>query len=201
MIFYSAPKQVLFGLIIALRLTSCTAQPDTKLPTRCTAQPDTKLPTRCTTQPDTKLPITARLVAKYQVLDEDLSPNNAKCDNIVEEFLQAGPYACSFKVQDLEFDIEDKYIVDSTGHIQKYYSYLAEGPVIYGPKEFAAEPNLMHSNGLDNFYIALVANLGSIIDSSDTIAIEQVFPAEKLILARRSAHLMRGRRFIYQYQE
>jgi hypothetical protein len=156
---------------------------------------------RCTAQPDVKAPITAQLVAKYQVLDEELSPHHVKCGGIVEEFLHAGPYTCSFKVQGMEFDIEKKYVIDSTGHLQEFRQYLAEGPLIYGPKELAEDSVFMRYEGLTNFHIALADDARSVLDGSDSIAIERIFPAEKLILARRSVHLTRGRRFIYQYQE
>jgi hypothetical protein len=155
----------------------------------------------CTIQPDAKLPVTARLIAKYQVLDEKISPRHTKCGDIVKEFLQSDPYTCSFKVQGLEFDIENKYVVDSAGHLQKFLTYLAEGPVIYSREELAVDSGFMRYMGLRNFHIALAGNVRSILDGKDTIAIERIFPVEKLILARSSAHIMSGRRFIYQYQE
>lgn len=157
--------------------------------------------TGCTTQLDTKLPITARITAKYQVLDEELSPHHSKCGDIVKEFLQAGPYTCSFKVQGLEFDIEREYIVDHMGRLQEFRTYLAEGPVIYSTKELATDSAFMRYEGLRNFHIVFIDNARRILDGSDTTTIERIFPAEKLILACRSAHLIRGRRFIYQYQE
>ncbi len=153
------------------------------------------------TQSDVKIPVTSRLVAKYQVLDEEMSPHHTKCGDIVKEFLQADSYTCSFKVQELEFDIENKYVVDSTGHLQEFRTYLAEGPVAYSLEELAEDSTFMRDKNLDRFHIALINNAQSILDGSDTIHIERVFPAEKLILAYRSAHLTPGRRFIYQYQE
>jgi hypothetical protein len=154
----------------------------------------------CQQQSAPKAPNKARLVAKYKVLDETISPEHVKCGDIVIDFLDASPYTCSFKVQGLEFDIEDKYVVNAEGHLKEFSSYVAEGPISYSIDELKADTLFLRYNQLDNFHISLVNEGQAILDGIDTLAIERIFPIEKLLLARRKASTPKGRRFIYQYQ-
>ncbi|HET9504429.1 MAG TPA: hypothetical protein VFO93_12880 [Hymenobacter sp.] len=151
-------------------------------------------------QPPSSVPITARLIAKYQVLDEVLSPQHTKCSGEIKEFLKAGPYDCSFKVQGLEFDIEYKYVADAKGNLQEFWPYLPEGPDVLTIAELRKDGRSLKYHKLENFHLALSPDRISVLDGRQQVFIERIYPAEKLILARKDAHTSKGRRFIYQYQ-
>jgi hypothetical protein len=151
-------------------------------------------------QPSNSVPITARLVAKYQVLDEVLSPQITNCAGVIKEFLKAGPYACSFKVQGLEFDIEYKYVADTKGHLKEFWPYLAEGPDRFTFAELKKDSGYLKYRNLGKFHLALSSDRTSVLDGANQVFIERIYPVEKLILARKDAHTLKGRRFIYQYR-
>jgi hypothetical protein len=151
-------------------------------------------------QPPNSVPITARLVAKYQVLDEVLSPQIAKCSGEIKEFLKAGPYDCSFKVQGLEFDIEYKYVADAKGNLKEFWPYLSEGPDVLTIAELRKDVIYLKYRNLENFHLALSSDRTSIFDGAHQVFIERIYPAEKLILARKDARTPKGRRFLYHYQ-
>lgn len=151
-------------------------------------------------QSPSSVPITARLVAKYQVLDEVLSPQHTKCSGEIKEFLKAGPYDCSFKVQGLEFDIEYKYVADTKGSLKEYWPCLPEGPDISTIAELRKHSRSLKYYQLENFHLAFSSDRTNVLDGANQVFIERVYPAEKLILARKDAHTPKSRRFIYQYQ-
>jgi len=151
-------------------------------------------------QPPSSVPITARLVAKYQVLDEVLTPQHTKCSGEIKEFCKAGPYDCSFKAQGLEFDIEYKYVADTKGNLKEYWTYLPEGPGISTIAELRKDGHSLKYRKLENFHLAFSSDRTSVFDGARQVFIERIYPAEKLILARKDAHTPKGRRFLYQYQ-
>jgi hypothetical protein len=155
----------------------------------------------CSGQVEKQVPVNARIIAKYRLLDEYMSPEITKCGNdIRKEFLESGRYECAFKLSGLEFIIEKKYIVDRLGELKEYWPYHAEGPEILTRKELARDSSFARSEGLNGFYLSLV-NRSAVVDGRDTVAITRVFPKEKLIFTTRSARdSADGRRIIYQYQ-
>lgn len=155
---------------------------------------------QCCEQPTNRIPAGARLIAKYQVLDEIISPHHVKCGGIIQDFLKASPYTCSFVVQGLEFDVEYKYVVDTQGYLKEFQPYLAEGPVIHTIAELREDNAYLKYERLSDFHISFNPARMSILDGKRVITIERVFPAEKLILARKDVHTPKGRRFLYQYQ-
>jgi hypothetical protein len=153
-----------------------------------------------TSQPLATIPATARLVAKYQVLDEVLSPQLTKCSGEIKQFLKAGPYDCSFKVQGLEFDIEYKYVADTKGDLKAFWTYLPEGPDISTVAELRKHSRSLKYYQLENFHLAFSSDSTRVLDGVRQVSIERIYPAEKLILARKDAHTPKGRRFLYQYR-
>ncbi|RZL10438.1 MAG: hypothetical protein EOO62_13125 [Hymenobacter sp.] len=153
-----------------------------------------------TSQPVDTIPDTARLVAKYQVLDEVLSPHIATCPGEIKEFLKASTYACSFKVQGLEFDIEYKYVADAEGNLKEFWPYMPEGPDVLTIAELKKDATYLKYEKLENFHLAFNPARTSILDGNQMVTIERTYPTEKLLLACRDAHTPKGRRFIYQYQ-
>ncbi|MGI4763017.1 MAG: hypothetical protein ACRYF0_20055 [Janthinobacterium lividum] len=155
---------------------------------------------QCCEQPNNRIPADARLVAKYQVLDEIISPHHVKCAGITQEFLKASPYTCSFTVQELEFNVEYKYVVDTEGYLKEFQPYLAEGPVSHTIAELRKDTAYLKYERLNDFHLAFSPARMSILDGKRVVIIERIFPAEKLILARKDAYTPKGRRFLYQYQ-
>jgi hypothetical protein len=153
-----------------------------------------------TDKPIASVPTEAHLIAKYQVLDEVLSPHHTKCVGAIKDFLKAGPYACSFRVQGLEFDIEYKYVVDAKGNLKEFWPYMPEGPDVSTIAELRKDGSSMKYYKLENFHLALSPGRTSVLDGTHQVFIERIYPSEKLILARKDAHTPKGRRFLYQYQ-
>jgi hypothetical protein len=154
---------------------------------------------QCTPKGTETAPALPQLVAKYRVLDEHLSPGHVSCSGTVREFLAAGPSACSFRVGGMEFDIQDKFAVDATGHLRAYWSYHSEGPVEYSLADLRQDEFLAQQVGIGTFRVAWLPG-GALLDGGDTLVVETRYPAEKLLLAKRTAHTPVGHRVLYQYQ-
>ncbi|PKB45222.1 hypothetical protein AX016_3460 [Cellulophaga sp. RHA19] len=82
-----------------------------------------------------RVPKSARITVKYRVLDEEISPNNINCAYRVASYLQMKDNDCSFKIEEFEFDIERKYVLNSNGSLKEYWMYLAEGPLTYSMEQ------------------------------------------------------------------
>jgi hypothetical protein len=134
------------------------------------------------------------------VLDEVLSPHITKCSGEIKEFLKASTYACSFKVQGLEFDVEYKYVADAKGNLKEFWSYLPEGPDVFTITELRKDTVYLKHNKLADFYLAFAPDRTSLVDGTHKVVIEKIYPAEKLLLARKDAYTPKGRRFLYQYK-
>ena len=96
-------------------------------------------------EPDTKL------IFKLIVLDEYRSPMHNYCSHRVKNYSEMGKYDCSFKLPGLEFNILEKFVVDNNGALESYWSYKAEGPLIYQPKDFETDQKFYEYIGPENF--------------------------------------------------
>lgn len=139
------------------------------------------------------------IIAKYQTLDEQISPNHSKCDDSVKEFNKMNTYACSFRLHQFEFDIESKFLLNADGDVESYWRYLSEGPVVY-EHDWKDDSKLVESIGGCERNIRL-HNDKQIIDGVDTFSIEKVFKNYQLIMVEKNASMLRGRRVFYQYQK
>ena len=142
-----------------------------------------------------------RLLIKYQTLDEIMSPRHSKCSEEVLPFKQIGRLDCSFTVNNLEFDIEKKYVLDSIGNTIEYWSYKAEGPLIDTKKDLYRDTSVLNYSPGTKRLIKVLDNSRQIVDKGDTLTIQSVFKAQQLILMKKKGYAKEnGRRILYQYQ-
>ena len=155
----------------------------------------------CTKTPP-QLPEGIVLIAKYIVLDEDLSPNHCwRCPEEVKPFEEMGDYGCSFTLGKYEFDMDDKFVLDEHGGISEFWNYLGEGPAIHTKKTFESDQKYFEYIGGPDFYVNIADGGSAIYDSGDTVVIDQIFPKQKLILMERKVGYEReGRRVIFEYR-
>lgn len=76
--------------------------------------------------------------------------------------------------------------------------YLSEGPLAYSLNELNSDKKFKEYENLEKFNVKVSKNQTEIIDSKDTLEIEQVFISEKLILMKNSENI--GRRILYEYE-
>ncbi len=74
--------------------------------------------------------------------------------------------------------------------------YLSEGPLAYSLNELNSDKKFKEYENLEIFNVQVSKNQTEIIDSKDTLEIEQVFISEKLILMKNSENI--GRRILYE---
>jgi len=142
-----------------------------------------------------------QIVTKYITLDEKLSPNHSKCSDEVKGYKEMGKYDCSFQVEGLEFDIEEKYLLDDNGNIKEYWTFKSEGPLTYKVEELKSDPKFLKSIGGAKLNIKLLENRKQIMDKGDTMTIERIFQEEKLILIMKKASTKRtDRRILLEYK-
>ena len=141
------------------------------------------------------------IIAKYELLDEELSPKRMNCEEKTLDFLRMGKFDCSFKLENREFDIEKKFVLDELGNGNEYWNYLSEGPVIYTLTELKADKNLFESLSIEKINVSIAKNGLQINDSGETLNIERIYKAEKLIfVVRNKETLKNNKRIIYQYK-
>lgn len=153
----------------------------------------------CTPPP---LPADAKIIAKYRVLDEELSPIHEKCGEEVKDFLKMQEYECSFLLNEDEFDIERKWLVDKRGQVHEFWRYLAEGPLVYSHSDIMNDWGLKEDEVIAiGSQIRLSEDLQYVIDNEDSLWIERYFLTEQLIFTQRPEELKRDRRrLIFEYQ-
>ena len=150
---------------------------------------------------ENKLQLENTIVAKYELLDEELSPKHKNCEERIVDFLRMGKYDCSFKLDNYEFDIEKKFVIDELGNINEYWNYLSEGPVIYTLAELKSDKNLFESLSIKKTNVSISKNGLQINDSGETLNIERIYKTEKLIfVVRNKETLKNNKRIIYQYR-
>ena len=137
-----------------------------------------------------------QIKVKYQTLDETISPNHSKCSDEIRDFKKMGKYDCSFQIENFEFDIEKKYILNKNGNIKEYWIFKSEGPLIYNIKELKLDPKFLKSIGGNELNIGLLKNGHQILDGGDTLTIEKIFLEEKLILMKKKRDTKKNKRRI-----
>jgi hypothetical protein len=142
-----------------------------------------------------------RISAKYIVLDEEFSKSNFNCSDKVLPFSQMDKYSCSFQLAGNEYNIKEKFVLDSLGYLHGYWHYKSEGPIIYSKDELKADANLLNYIKGNNLYVKVLEGGTQVVDSGDTLNIERFFPEEGLIFIERTSELLKSRkRIILKYK-
>lgn len=146
----------------------------------------------------TELPNSLKIVTKFIVLDEKISPNFINCSENSVPFLEMKENNCSFSVGNYEFDIEKKYLIGQNGNLMEFRNYLPEGAITYSLAQLNSDKKLKKYENLEKFNVLLSKSGTEIIDTNDTLKIEQVFKSEKLLLMKNAKSI--GRRTLYEYE-
>lgn len=143
----------------------------------------------------------SKIIAKYQTLDETISPAHAKCSDEIKVFDKMNAYDCSFRLGNDEYDIEKKFILDERSTLKEYWVYKSEGPLIYQIDELRLNPAFLKSIGNTKWYVDILGNGQQIVCSGDTLTIEKVFSKEKLILIKQGESIKKAkRRIFFEYE-
>lgn len=128
-----------------------------------------------------------KIIAKYKVLDEVMSVKHFHCREEVKSFKEMDRYDCSFKLDNDEFDIMEKYTYDDNGNVKEYWNYYPEGPLIYTMEDFLNDPKLMKSMNIDGLSVSLLDS-NKVIDAKDTLIIERI--RDNLIFVVRNQEMV-----------
>lgn len=126
---------------------------------------------------------TKNIVAKYKALDEVMSPQHVNCDSEVKSFKEMDSSDCSFKLDNDEFDIIEKFVLDDKGNLKEYWGYKSEGPLTYTVDDLTKDPKLKELINIDGLNVRLFGTT-KIIDKGDTLKIEKI--KDNLILVTRN---------------
>lgn len=129
-----------------------------------------------------ELPESSVLTAKLKVYNENLSSNLYNCSGERVQYSKMQENDCSFLIGNYRFVILRKYLIDNYGNLKELWVYHSEGPVTYSKKELNQDPKFVEYENIENFNVQITKNRTEIIDSNDTLKIEEVFKNEKLIL-------------------
>lgn len=147
-----------------------------------------------------EIPANSRIVAKYSVHNAAGSAVQVNCraNAPLYDFLEMGKYDCSFKLKGIEYDIENKFVLDTAGYLVEDWLYLAEGPLVYDLEMIGKDKALESYLGLSRLPIYIYQN--KVIDAGDTLEVVAVFSREKLLWVTDSIHRSKGRIMMYQYE-
>jgi hypothetical protein len=157
----------------------------------------------CQTSPSVGVPPGVRVVARYRVLDAELSPRHAGCEQAdapPPAFLEASPSACSFTLRGRVYDVVDKCLLDAQGGLTEYWRYRGDGAAIQTLAQLQQDSLYFRERGLVRFRAVLASEGTRVVDGQDTLRIAQHFPAEKLLLAQAEGSAQPDERIFYQYQ-
>lgn len=157
----------------------------------------------CEQKEDPLLNSSIQLITLYQVLDEHISPQHAKCSyEDPKKFMEMDKYACSFKLKDYEFDLEEKFILDASGNLEEYWTYKSEGPLTYSKQDLVSDPKFLDHIGGMNLNVKFDSKEKVILSRNKKLIIEKVFPNQKILLIKSDEKVIKkGRRILFEYQE
>jgi hypothetical protein len=116
---------------------------------------------------------TKKIVARYRVLDEVMSPHHVNCDSESKLFKQMRSTDCSFIVDSNEFDIIEKFVLDDKGKLKEYWTYKSEGPLTYTVEDLMNDEKLKELIKNDRLRIQLLGT-SKIIDTGDTLIVDRI---------------------------
>lgn len=148
---------------------------------------------------DLKLPPKSKIVSKYVVLNEDISPKTKACSNDnPKPFSEIEGWECSFKLGENIFDVESKFYLDENGNMIKLEIKPTKNNIDYSKFGIAVDTiNYDKIRGTE-ITIKLSESRTSIIDNSDTLKISKIFDKEKLLFVEGKKP--KGKRLIYEYR-
>src|SRR5690606_1984524 len=107
------------------------------------------------TENKSELPKSSKISAKYIVLDEKISPNNINCSDKSVPYLKLQNNDCSFSIENYEFDIEKKYLIDNNGNLNEFWTYRSEGPLTYSIDELNQDIKFKKYENLEGFNVQI----------------------------------------------
>ena len=157
----------------------------------------------CRQKEEPQLNSSIQLVTLYQVLDEHISPQHVKCSyEDPKKIVEMDKYACSFKLGDYEFDLEEKLIFDASGNLEEYWTYKSEGPLTYSRQDLESDPKFLDHIGGMNLNVKFDSKEKVILLNHKKLIIEKVFPNQKILLIKFDEKVIKkGRRILLEYQE
>jgi hypothetical protein len=146
-----------------------------------------------------EVPENSKIVAKYVVLNEQISPLTKACaEDSPKQFTKMNSWDCSFKLEEYTFDVEKKLTLNDNGNMIKMAILPIEEYIDYTKYGISKDTTDYKKISGNDIIIKLSESRKTIVDYPDTLVIEKVFPNEKLIFVENTK--IKGKRFIYQYK-
>ena len=150
-----------------------------------------------------RIPENSKITAKYVTLDDVASREGVWCEiDTIRFFRDMKVSDCIFKLQDLQFKIDDKFRIGEDGRLLEYINYLPMGPLSYDTSQLKADPLLTKSLNIGLFRVQISADKTQIIDHLDPCDIEKIYFEDRVVLMKQNDSLRRThRRILYQFVE
>lgn len=148
-----------------------------------------------------EIPENSKIVAKYIVWNEKISPKRTDCTSELKSFNEMHKFDCSFKLNNNEFDIKEKFTLNNKGDLKEYWVYRSESPLVYTLSDLKEDPKYFNSINAKNLKIVLLKSKTEISSSGNIFIIEKILKNEKLIFAKQDANLEANKfRTVFQYE-
>jgi hypothetical protein len=151
---------------------------------------------------ETKVIKTYSVTEMYKVWDEGNSPKRTNCHTgKVESFLIMNEYSCSFKIDENEYDIIEKFVFEN-GELKEYWNYKSEGADILSRTELLSDQkywNLINGDSLKYVYSNVEKSV--LLNDEKLIKIEKIdFENGLIFLERTEADKNKGFRTLLKIE-
>ena len=141
------------------------------------------------------------LASNTQIIAKYITTDTKVCTNKTLYFKKMGINDCSFKLENHEYFIAEKFVISSSGKLKEYWHFLPEGPLKHKIEDLKSDKEYFKLLELNKFDIKILTSESKIIDSGDTLKIERVLPSEKLIFVKRDKKMnISEHSAIYEYK-
>ena len=148
---------------------------------------------------DLKLSPNSKIISKFVVLNEIISPKTKACtEDNPKPFANMEGWECSFKLGENVFDIERKFYLDKNGNMIKLDNQPTQDNINYSKHNIDVDKTDYKKIRGTDILIKLSESRTYVIDNLDTLKISKIFEKEKLIFVE--GKMPKGKRFIYQYK-
>lgn len=125
-----------------------------------------------------------------------MSPHHINCDREVKLFKQMDSADCSFIVDNKEFDIQEKFVLDDNGKWKEYWIYKSEGPLTYTVEDLTNDTRLKELIQIDNLDVRLLGIM-RVIDTGDTLVIDKII--DNVVFVKRDQKEVKNHiRYLYE---
>jgi hypothetical protein len=130
-------------------------------------------------EPKIEIPENSKLIARYTVFDEYISPELDVCPGDTIPAFNDNNYDCMFRLDTLLFETEFRIGLNDEGNMKTLDEHTVTKNIDYEGFDIEKDTTNWHTANGKDFWIRFSEQRDKIIDGTDTLVIKRVFPKRK----------------------